>query len=70
MAGDSGVERRRDVAGEHGSRRRELCKVKEYREDRAEEGGGRELCRKAEGDGARRNARRIRDAKSCFMRQR
>jgi hypothetical protein len=48
MRGDSGVESRRDCVVGHGRRQRKLATAKEYRGDRAEEAGKRDLiCGKA-----------------------
>ena len=70
MKEGSGVEGRRDCAGERGGRRRELSTARKYREGLAEEARkGVLFCGKTQRDGARREARRIRVGESRFMRQ-
>ena len=54
MGGDSGVECRGDCAVEHGRRRRERTRAREYRGGGAEEvENGVLFCVKAQRDGAR-----------------
>jgi hypothetical protein len=70
MKGDSGVEGRRDCAGERSRRRRELSSARKYREGLAEEARKGVLFGvKAQRDRARREARGIRVRESRFMRQ-
>ena len=70
MKEGSGVEGRRDCAGERGRRRRELSTARKYREGLAEEARKEVLFWvKRQGDRARREARRIRVGESRFMRQ-